>query len=168
MRCTPYSADSYRYPQMLEAQIVPETGGRIYSPYTGETFTRADEVDIEHIVARSEAHDSGLCAADSFTRLAFASDMLNLTLASPQNRQTGPNPQYRGENVTDPPGYLNHRDAFDRCPVRPCMLQPSLHLGVGRTVDRHNETAVSLPNDSPTHNSHISAGLQMFEISHNW
>lgn len=84
MRCTPYSAADYRYPQMLEAQIVPETGGRIYSPYTGETFTRADEVDIEHIVARSEAHDSGLCAADSFTRLAFASDMLNLTFASPQ------------------------------------------------------------------------------------
>lgn len=82
-RCTPYLADDYRYPQMLEAQIVPETGGRIYSPYTGETFIRADEVDIEHIVARSEAHDSGLCAADSFTRLAFASDMLNLTFASP-------------------------------------------------------------------------------------
>ena len=82
-RCTPYSSADYKYPQMLEAQIVPETGGRIYSPYTGETFTRADEVDIEHIVARSEAHDSGLCAADSFTRLAFASDMLNLTFASP-------------------------------------------------------------------------------------
>ena len=34
--------------------------------------------------ARSEAHDSGLCAADSFFCLAFASDMLNLTFASPQ------------------------------------------------------------------------------------
>ena len=82
-RCTPYKASDYKY-----AQIVPETGGRIYSPYTGETFTRADEVDIEHIVARSEAHDSGLCSADTFTRLAFASDMLNLTFASPQvNRE---------------------------------------------------------------------------------
>ena len=83
-RCTPYKSSDYKYPQMLEVQIVPETGGRIYSPYTGETFTRANEVDIEHIVARSEAHDSGLCAADSFTRLAFASEMLNLTFASPQ------------------------------------------------------------------------------------
>ena len=87
-RCTPYKASDYKYAQMLEAQIVPETGGRIYSPYTGETFARADEVDIEHIVARSEAHDSGLCSADTFTRLAFASDMLNLTFASPQvNRE---------------------------------------------------------------------------------
>ncbi len=87
-RCTPYESDDYRYPQSLEAQIVTETGGSFYSPYTGETFSWADEVDIEHIVARSEAHDSGLCAADIFTRLAFASDPLNLTFASPQlNRE---------------------------------------------------------------------------------
>ena len=59
-------------------------GGRYYSPYTGETFDWAEDVDIEHIVARSEAHDSGLCAADSFTRLAFASEPLNLTFASPE------------------------------------------------------------------------------------
>ena len=83
-RCTPYDSDDYRYPQSLEAQIVAETGGAFYSPYTGETFNWGEDVDIEHIVARSEAHDSGLCAADIFTRLAFASDPLNLTFASPQ------------------------------------------------------------------------------------
>ena len=83
-RCTPYDSDDYRYPQSLEAQIVAETGGAFYSPYTGETFSWGEDVDIEHIVARSEAHDSGLCAADIFTRLAFASDPLNLTFASPQ------------------------------------------------------------------------------------
>ena len=82
-RCTPYNSDDYRYPQSLEAQIVAETGGAFYSPYTGETFSWGEDVDIEHIVARSEAHDSGLCAADIFTRLAFASDPLNLTFASP-------------------------------------------------------------------------------------
>ena len=83
-RCTPYESDDYRYPQALEAQIMAEMDGAFYSPYTGETFNWADEVDIEHIVARSEAHDSGLCAADIFTRLAFASDPLNLTFASPE------------------------------------------------------------------------------------
>ncbi|MCY4577459.1 MAG: excalibur calcium-binding domain-containing protein [Chloroflexi bacterium] len=65
-------------------------GGIIYSPYTGECFDSTDETDIEHIVARSEAHDSGLCDADvdAETRDAFASDLLNLTLASPDlNRQ---------------------------------------------------------------------------------
>ena len=35
------------------------------------------------VVARSEAHDSGLCRADSNTRRAFGRDLLNLTLASP-------------------------------------------------------------------------------------
>ena len=34
-------------------------------------------------MARSEAHDSGLCAATPATRAQFASDLLNLTLASP-------------------------------------------------------------------------------------
>ena len=34
-------------------------------------------------MARSEAHDSGLCAADPDTKDDFASDLLNLTLASP-------------------------------------------------------------------------------------
>ncbi|MCY4409824.1 MAG: hypothetical protein OXC27_05140, partial [Caldilineaceae bacterium] len=80
-RCTPYESDDYRYPQSLEAQIMAEMDGSFYSPYTGETFAWGEDVDIEHIVARSEAHDSGLCAADIFTRLAFASDPLNLTFA---------------------------------------------------------------------------------------
>ena len=36
------------------------------------------------MVARSEAHDSGLCAADRTTRRRFATDLLNLTLAGPR------------------------------------------------------------------------------------
>ena len=58
-------------------------GGIIYGPYTGRTFSSTRETDIEHIVARSEAHDSGLCAASDATRRRFSSDLLNLTLASP-------------------------------------------------------------------------------------
>ena len=82
-RCSPYDAGDYRYPQSLEAEIVSAMGGVIYGPYTGTWFATPAETDIEHIVARSEAHDSGLCAADAATRLRFASDLLNLTLASP-------------------------------------------------------------------------------------
>ena len=55
----------------------------VYGPHTGRTFTDRSETDIEHIVARSEAHDNGLCAADSATRKRFSSDLLNLTLAAP-------------------------------------------------------------------------------------
>ena len=57
-RCSPYRSDDYSYPQSVEASIVRELGG-IYSPYTGERFASTRQTDIEHMVARSEAHDSG-------------------------------------------------------------------------------------------------------------
>ena len=57
--------------------------GGVYGPYTGRWFVSQRETDIEHIVARSEAHDSGLCA-DPQKWAEFASDLLNLTLASPE------------------------------------------------------------------------------------
>ena len=82
-RCSPYNADDYSYPQSVEPQIVAQQGGRIYGPYSGTYFASTGETDIEHIVARSEAHDSGLCAVDSAARKAFGRDLLNLTLASP-------------------------------------------------------------------------------------
>ena len=81
-RCSPYDPDDYPYPQSVEPKIVEELGG-IYGPYTGNWFETIRETDIEHIVARSEAHDSGLCAVDAGTKAEFASDILNLTLASP-------------------------------------------------------------------------------------
>ena len=87
-RCSPYDSDDYPYNQSVEERIVEQLNGRVYGPYTGVHFQDTGQTDIEHIVARSEAHDSGLCAADTDTRKRFASDLLNLTLASPEvNRQ---------------------------------------------------------------------------------
>ena len=57
--------------------------GGIFSPYTCESFDSTRKTDIEHIIARSEAHDSGLCAADAGTGRRFARDLLNLPPASP-------------------------------------------------------------------------------------
>ena len=82
-RCSPYDADDYPYSQSVEARIVERQGGNIYGPYTGSWFASTRETDIEHLVARSEAHDSGLCAVTSERRREFAGDLLNLTLASP-------------------------------------------------------------------------------------
>ena len=82
-RCSPYDADDYRYPQSVEDGIIREIGG-VYGPYTGRWFASKSETDIEHMVARSEAHDSGLCGADAATRRRFATDPLNLTLAGPR------------------------------------------------------------------------------------
>ena len=53
------------------------------SPYDGTRFESLKDFDIEHIVAVSEAHDSGLCAAGQAVRARFARDLDNLTLATP-------------------------------------------------------------------------------------
>ena len=55
----------------------------MYGPYTGRHFASRREADIEHMVASTEAHDSGLCSADAATKRRFTSDLLNLTLAAP-------------------------------------------------------------------------------------
>ena len=90
-RCAPYNrARDYPYPQSVEQDIVRSLGGVVYGPYTARCFGSTSETEIEHIVATSEAHDSGLCAAGGATRKAFARDLNNLTLASPVvNRQKG-------------------------------------------------------------------------------
>lgn len=92
-RCAPYDKDSqYPYPQSVEPQIIARMGGRVYGPYTGTIFNDRYETDIEHMVATSEAHDSGLCAASVQTRRNFARDLLNLTLAAPsvnRNQKSG-------------------------------------------------------------------------------
>ena len=82
-RCSPYRSGDYSYPQSVEPRIVARMGGQVYGPYTGRCFGGTGETDIEHMVARSETHDSGLCAADVATRRRFARDLDNLTLASP-------------------------------------------------------------------------------------
>ncbi len=86
-RCAPYDSDEYAYPQSVEPKVGAAIG-KMYSPYTGECFASLRQSDIEHIVARSEAHDSGLCAASSAVKRQFASDLLNLTLASPHLNRT--------------------------------------------------------------------------------
>ena len=59
-RCTPYVSSDYSYPQSVELSIIDQDG--LYSPYSGKWFSNRSQSDIEHIIARSEAHDSGLCA----------------------------------------------------------------------------------------------------------
>jgi len=89
-RCSEYNKKrDYHYSQSVEDIIVQRMGGKVYGPYTGRYFKSDKETDIEHMVATSEAHDSGLCKASKATRVAFASDQLNLTLASPEVNRCG-------------------------------------------------------------------------------
>ena len=78
-RCSEYNRDrEYRYSQSLEPQILEQMGGEIRCRYTGQVYDTLSETDIEHVVAISQAHDSGLCAADEETRRTFVSDFDNL------------------------------------------------------------------------------------------
>ena len=52
-------------------------------PKHGSQLRAQGTLTLEELAGRSEAHDSGLCAADAFTCLAFTSDPLNLAFAPP-------------------------------------------------------------------------------------
>lgn len=128
-RCSPYRSRDYSYPQSVEPRIVTELG-KIYSPYTGQCFDSIRQTDIEHIVARSEAHDSGLCRADIATRKRFSSDLLNLTLASPAlNRK-----QKRAYDATE------WMPAINRCWFANRILQVRLKYGL--SIDRREAEAL--------------------------
>ena len=81
-RITHYDRDDYSYPQSIELQIIACQGG-IYSPYSLRCFTDRGETDIEHIVATSEAHESGLSTRSDAERKKFGNDLDNITLAAP-------------------------------------------------------------------------------------
>ena len=83
VRTTPYDRDDYAYPQNIEMLIIARQGG-IFSPYTLRCFDNRGETDIEHIVAVSEAHESGMSNRSDAERKAFANDLDNLTLAAPE------------------------------------------------------------------------------------
>ena len=100
-RCAPYDKKrDYPYPQSVERDIVREVGA-VYEPYTGRCFASTSETDIEHLVAASEAHDSGLCAAEPATKARFARDLRNLTLASPEVNRFEKSGKDAGEWVPD-------------------------------------------------------------------
>ena len=82
-RCSAYNRDrDYPYSQSLEPAIAARMGG-IWCRYTGKIYRSLRQTDIEHVVALSEAHDSGLCATDAATKRRFANDLLNLTPSDP-------------------------------------------------------------------------------------
>ncbi|MFD5424433.1 DUF1524 domain-containing protein [Streptomyces sp. NPDC127084] len=51
------------------------TSGSWYSPYDGATWTAASDVDIDHVVALSEAWRSGASSWSTSSRQAFANDL---------------------------------------------------------------------------------------------
>ncbi|WP_419938341.1 hypothetical protein [Candidatus Palauibacter sp.] len=73
----------YRHPDSLEEVVVTALGGKLYEAYTGVYYDHAREIQVDHIVAKGEAHDSGACTWSLSERRAFAHDVENLALATP-------------------------------------------------------------------------------------
>ena len=129
-QCSAYDKKrDYPYPRSVEREIVRGLGA-VYGPYTGTCFASTRETDIEHIVAASEAHDSGLCAADRATRARFARDLRNLTLASARvNRH-----EKSGKDAAE---WLPRRN---RCWFAARVLE--VRLAYGLTIDRREAEAL--------------------------
>lgn len=85
-RCAPYKRADYDYDHeswLLEVDLIRGFGG-VYAPYTGRCFRDRSQTDVEHMIALSEAHDSGMCGRTRQEKSRFAADHLNLTLAAPE------------------------------------------------------------------------------------
>ena len=80
--CPSYDGNEWPYPSDLDQRYADRIGG-FFAPYTGRVYASAREVDIEHIVARHEAAQSGACGWTREQRRAFASDPIEITIAGP-------------------------------------------------------------------------------------
>ena len=83
VRHTVYDRSDYSYPASIEQRIVIRQGG-VFSPYSMRCFGDLGATDIEHIVANSEAHESGMGSRSREERRRYATDLDNLTLAAPR------------------------------------------------------------------------------------
>ena len=96
-----------------------------------ESRCSAYDRDIEHVVALSEAHDSGLCAADAATRRRFANDLLNLTLSDPYVNRN----QKRDKDAGEWMPRLD-RKGFAKTVIR-------VKLKYGLSIDRREKAALA-------------------------
>ena len=81
--CSPYDHDDYdgyrNIYHRLKDGLIADAGGYV-DAYTLSRYVSPDDLDIDHRVARYEAHRSGLCAATEDERDRFARDPRNMAL----------------------------------------------------------------------------------------
>ena len=82
-RCAPYSPHDYPYNTDRAESSLWWHSGAVFGPYTDTVFASVHETDLEHMVARSEAHDSGACAWTPEQKRTSAMDPLNHTFSAP-------------------------------------------------------------------------------------
>ena len=85
--CSPYDPMLYPYDrERIGAQYWINVGA-FFSPYDNGAY-HYDQVDLEHRVARHQAHVSGMCSRSRMEQAKFANDVRNITWATPHiNRE---------------------------------------------------------------------------------
>ncbi len=114
--CIPYKRDLYPHwidadhdglntrKEVLQRSNLEHSGpkvGRWFDPYTGRYFVAPESLQIDHVVALSEAHKSGAWAWDEERRTAFAND-----LGVPENLMAVNGPVNEDKSDKDPAEWL--------------------------------------------------------------
>ena len=85
--CPPYDSKDYSYDRdKLLAQYEGRVGA-LFGQYDNNTYS-PEQIDVEHRVARKEAHLSGLCWRGPAVKRAFSNDLMNVTVASRRMNQS--------------------------------------------------------------------------------
>jgi hypothetical protein len=90
------------------------TRGKWYDPYTNKTFTLAKELDIDHRIALSEAHQYGGANWSAAQKEAFANDSDNLIAvqrAANRAKSNLPTYQWMPKNIAYWCEYIQTREA---------------------------------------------------------
>lgn len=77
----PYDERDYPYDRHVILVSYWMAVGAWYSPYDDKIYGGGGDVDVEHRVAKKEAHISGLCRQDPEEWADFAQDTGNITIA---------------------------------------------------------------------------------------
>ena len=91
--CSDYRSIDFNHVPKLDVFKAEELDG-IFAAYEDSCYDEYTVVDIERLVAKREAHNSGMCDADIQTKINFANDLENVALASPTVN--------RGKSTKDP------------------------------------------------------------------
>lgn len=102
--------------------------GQWFDPYTGKTFNRASDVQIDHVVALKNAYVSGAWDWDSKTRCLYANFMSNELHLIPV---MGVENQKKGDK--GPEGYMPPRAAY-KCEYLKNWLEIKLVWGLALTA----------------------------------
>ena len=77
--------------------------GRWFGPFTGQTFTQASDVDVDHMVPLKNAHDSGGWAWSAAKKRDYANDLANLQHLIAVDDATNQSKGARGPEAWRPP-----------------------------------------------------------------